>query len=277
MTAYNRERYIAVAIESVLASGFKDFELIIVDDHSTDNTMSIIRLYKERDSRIRVYQNEKNLGDYPNRNKAASYAKGKYIKYVDSDDYIYPDGLKIMVDAMEKFPEAKMGLCSLKPDKHRPFPFVLDPKQAYEYQFFGPGLFYIGPLSAIFNRDSFFELGCFLPNRMVSDNHMWYKSALHYPVVLMSDGIVWARSHDDQQLNDAGKYLREYELIKWQYLKDPLCRLSADQLRRIKRKRIRRFTGFILSGLIRMKRAQVTGYCKCLYDLLRINTGTRNN
>ena len=79
MTSYNRENYIAEAIESVLASTYKNFELIIVDDRSKDRTVEIARSYESKDDRVKVYINEKNLGDYPNRNKAASYAKGFYI------------------------------------------------------------------------------------------------------------------------------------------------------------------------------------------------------
>ena len=71
MTSYNRQDYIAAAIESVLASSLENFELIIVDDRSSDDTLSIARKYEQRDARIKVYLNEKNLGDYPNRNKAA--------------------------------------------------------------------------------------------------------------------------------------------------------------------------------------------------------------
>ena len=69
MTSFNREKYIAEAIESVLASTYKDFELIIVDDCSKDNTVGIAKKYEELDSRVKVYINEVNLGDYPNRNK----------------------------------------------------------------------------------------------------------------------------------------------------------------------------------------------------------------
>ena len=102
MTSYNREKYIAQAIESVLASTYKDFELIIVDDCSKDNTVGIAKKYEELDSRVKVYVNEFNLGDYPNRNKAATYAKGKYIKYIDADDMIYPWGLEIIINSFEK-------------------------------------------------------------------------------------------------------------------------------------------------------------------------------
>src|ERR1700730_17371732 len=93
MTAYNREKYIGQAIESVIASTFQNWELIIVDDGSKDKTVELAREYERSDSRIKVYLNEKNLGDYPNRNQAASYARGKYIKYIDADDSLYYWGL----------------------------------------------------------------------------------------------------------------------------------------------------------------------------------------
>src|SRR5688572_26575631 len=111
MTAYNREKYIAESIESVLRSTYIHFELIIVDDASKDRTVEIARSYK--DPRIQVYVNEKNLGDYPNRNRAASYASGKYIKYLDADDIIYYYGLGVMVEYIERFPKAGFALASI--------------------------------------------------------------------------------------------------------------------------------------------------------------------
>ena len=74
MTAFNREKYIAEAIESVLASTYTNFELIVVDDCSKDATVEIARKYEKQDERIKVYINEINLGQFPNRNKAAEYA-----------------------------------------------------------------------------------------------------------------------------------------------------------------------------------------------------------
>ncbi|MES2849857.1 MAG: glycosyltransferase family 2 protein, partial [Bacteroidota bacterium] len=82
ITAYNREKLIVETLESVLECTYKNIEIIIVDDGSKDNTLSVIKEFAEKDSRIRYYQNEKNLGDYPNRNKAASYARGEYIAYL---------------------------------------------------------------------------------------------------------------------------------------------------------------------------------------------------
>jgi glycosyltransferase involved in cell wall biosynthesis len=86
------------------------FELIVVDDVSHDNTFEIARSFQTQDFRISGYKNEKNLGDYANRNKAAPYARDKYIAYLDSDDYYLPDGLKYIVSMMQKNPKADWAL-----------------------------------------------------------------------------------------------------------------------------------------------------------------------
>src|SRR5690349_21051330 len=89
MTAYNRASYIGAAIESVLAQTERDFELVVVDDRSTDDTVAVASAYLS-DPRVRIARNERNLGDYPNRNHAATLARGRFIKYHDSDDVMYP-------------------------------------------------------------------------------------------------------------------------------------------------------------------------------------------
>ena len=270
MTCYNREKYIAEAIQSVLASSYINFELIIVDDCSTDNTVSIAKEFEARDNRIKLFINNKNLGDYPNRNKAASYAKGKYLKYVDSDDTIYPTGLEIMVRSMEEFPAAGFGLCSLKPDSKMPFPFLLSPKEAYDYHFFGPGLFSKGPLMAIFLRTAFEQMGDFKEQRMISDTDMWHRMGLQYPVVLMGEDIVWQRRHAEQELSDQQDYIVDAAKIKWKYLLNPACQLDNNQVKKIKAERLKRYFGFILSGIKHFDFRQVKIYGKCFLYVARI-------
>jgi glycosyltransferase involved in cell wall biosynthesis len=84
---YNTEKYIGKAIESVLIQKFTDFELILVDDASTDSTYSICEQYTKKDKRIRLYKNEKNLGMMPNWNQALKYINGKYWAKLDADDW----------------------------------------------------------------------------------------------------------------------------------------------------------------------------------------------
>lgn len=84
---YNTGKYIAKAVESVLNQTFKDLELIIIDDASTDDTYSICEEYAKNDSRVRLFKNEQNLGMMPNWNHALQYITGKFWAKLDSDDW----------------------------------------------------------------------------------------------------------------------------------------------------------------------------------------------
>ena len=198
-TAYNREKYIAEAIESVLASTYRNFELIIVDDCSKDKTVEIAIEYEKRDSRVKVYKNERNLGDYPNRNKAASYATGKYIKYLDADDIIYPHGLEAMVYAMEKFPECSFGTQFFEREYDQPYPILIDSRKAFYEYFFGRSYFQSGPTGTIFKRETFIKLGCFTGQRYIGDTEMWIKFSLSGPIVLFQPALIWWRKHEGQE------------------------------------------------------------------------------
>jgi GT2 family glycosyltransferase len=205
MTCYNREAYIDMAIASVVASDLVAWELIIVDDGSTDRTPEIAKAWVARDSRIRFYQNAKNLGDYPNRNQAAYYARGEYLKYVDADDYIYPHGLRVIVEMMERFPNAGYGLCSLDQDLENPFPFMLSPREAYIRHYFQTPLFHKAPLSAVMHRQVFEDVGGFPLQRMTSDFAMWQILSQKHNVVLMPSGLVWYREHASQEVNEISR------------------------------------------------------------------------
>lgn len=229
MTAYNREVFIAEAIESVLASSFTNFELIIVDDCSVDKTVSIALKYGHKDNRVKVFVNEKNIGDYNNRNKAASLAKGKYIKYLDSDDTIYPWGLEAMVYCMEKFPAAGFGLMSYGLPLSAACPLSVQPEQAYKYFYFKSALISMGPTGAIFRKDAFDAVNGFSGKPYVGDSEMWLKMSCKYPLVRMPLELVWWREHEGQQINEGRKndyYLENQYSIYAKGLKDPSCPLT---------------------------------------------------
>lgn len=90
MPAYNAEKYIAEAIESILSQTFKDFEFIIIDDASTDNTWKLIKQHAKKDKRIRAYRNEKNLNIAGTLNKGIKLAKSEIIARMDADDISLP-------------------------------------------------------------------------------------------------------------------------------------------------------------------------------------------
>lgn len=101
MPSYNTASFIAESIQSVLDQSYKDWELIIVDDCSPDNTDDVVRPYLS-DERIRYLKNEKNSGAAVSRNRALREAKGKWIAFLDSDDLWMPEKLQKQVRFMEK-------------------------------------------------------------------------------------------------------------------------------------------------------------------------------
>jgi len=148
------------------------------------------------------------------RNGPASLAKGKYLKYVDADDMIYPHGIETLVRMMEAFPEAGYGLSSLDQDKERMYPFLLNGEEAYQRHYFEQPLFHKAPLSAIIRKDIFEAVGGFSGKRYLGDFEMWHLLSEKYPVLLMPHGIVWYREHEEQEMQNN----RTDHSIPFQYL-----------------------------------------------------------
>jgi glycosyltransferase involved in cell wall biosynthesis len=101
MPAYNAEKFIGEAIESILNQTFKDFEFIILDDCSTDKTWEIIKGYAKKDKRIVAVKNEKNLKISATLNKGILLARGKYISRMDADDWSYPQRFEKQINYLE--------------------------------------------------------------------------------------------------------------------------------------------------------------------------------
>lgn len=198
-TIFNRGTFLTECIESVQKSRFQDYEHILVDDQSTDNSAAIAQRIAKNDPKIRLHVNSQNLGDYPNRNQAAKLSKGKYIKYLDADDQHGKWILDIMVDAMETFPEAGLGLIDYSTD-NLPAPIQLSPSETYgafySNQF---SIFNRSPLGAIIKREAFIEAGGFSGKRMVGDFELWHKIARQFPVVVIPHNLSCYRRHDDSE------------------------------------------------------------------------------
>jgi glycosyltransferase involved in cell wall biosynthesis len=206
MTAYNREKYIAEAIESVLTSSYSNLELIIVDDCSKDKTVEIAKAYETKDKRVRVYINEQNLGDYPNRNKAADYASGKYITYVDSDDAIFPDTLQVMVNAACQFQDAALYMAVRSIDEQPESFQYLNPENAYNMHFKENGFMETGPLGVLIAKEIFDKVGGFSGKRMIGDTELWLKMSMSYPIVRLQHNMVFWRQHPEQEYQEGLKY-----------------------------------------------------------------------
>jgi glycosyltransferase involved in cell wall biosynthesis len=103
MPAFNAERYIDDAIESVLAQNCRSFELVVIDDASTDGTWRRLRRYTH-DSRVRVYRHRRNLGAGATRNALTALARGRYVTPCDADDLLLPGALHRLSRYLDRHP-----------------------------------------------------------------------------------------------------------------------------------------------------------------------------
>ena len=232
LTSYNREDYIAEAIDSVLAQSLADFELVICDDQSRDGTVDIIHDYARRDSRIRVSINERNLGDYSNRRHAASLARGRFLKYHDSDDVMYRHCLATMVEPLEAEPRAAFALSSARSWPGGPCPMLLTPRLAYEREFLGSGLFQQGPASALFRADAFRALGGFPEVTFSGDYLFWLRACARVNVLLVSGDLFYYRIHPGQEVVKPGNEVAYARATAeaWRMLNSAQCPLTGDAL-----------------------------------------------
>ncbi|HTP65430.1 MAG TPA: glycosyltransferase family 2 protein [Geobacteraceae bacterium] len=103
---YNYARYLPKAVESVLNQDFTDFELIVIDDHSPDNTAEVMESYVRHDERVRFSVNERNLGMVPNWNLCLERARGEYVKFLFADDFHASTvALSLMSGVLDRHPD----------------------------------------------------------------------------------------------------------------------------------------------------------------------------
>ncbi|MCH6201341.1 glycosyltransferase [Aquiflexum sp. LQ15W] len=239
MTAYNREKYIAEAIESVLRSTYRNFELIIVDDCSLDKTFEIAKAYEEADARIRVYHNTHNLGQFPNRNKAASLAKGMFLMCVDSDDTINIDGIENVLNAMLRFPDCSFGMYWTYTKGEA---FALSSREAIHKHFFIQPCLMMGPGGTIIKREYFNAIKGY-PYKYGVPGDLFFnlKAASQSPVVMLPFDFMFYRRHEGQEINNQSDYL----FYGYTYLRDALqeldLHLSKKQVKWLQNKNKRRF------------------------------------
>ena len=97
---YNGEEFIRDAVESVLAQTYENWELLVIDDGSSDNGYNIVKEYSDNDKRIKLLKNEKNSGVTKTRNKGIEASDGRYIAFLDSDDMWHREKLEKQLNFM---------------------------------------------------------------------------------------------------------------------------------------------------------------------------------
>ncbi|MGH9333548.1 MAG: glycosyltransferase family 2 protein [Vicinamibacteria bacterium] len=236
ITSFNRESFIGPSIESVLNNDFPDFELLVLDDASTDGTVEIARRYA-RDERVRVEVNDRNLGQFANRNRAIELVTTPFLKYHDSDDLMYPHCLETMMRLLVEEPSAGFALSAGRAWSGGPCPMLLTPRMAYEREYLGPGMFFGGPSAALFRTHILRELGGFPERGVASDHCFWLKACAVTSVVLVPADLFWYRIHEGQELQSKPA-ARDYAIghgESWRALLAPECPLEGAALERAKR------------------------------------------
>lgn len=186
MPCHNDAEYLKDSISSVIAQTYQNWELLVVNDCSTDNSIEIVKSFN--DGRIKVFKNEKNSGAAFSRNVAIENAKGRYIAFLDSDDYWYPTKLEKQIEFMEEnhylfsahyYYEAQDDLTPKK--------IVKGPKKI------GKGKMkrcaWIGCLSAMYNQE---ELGKFFVDPSLkkrNDYAMWLQITKKAPCYMLNEPL----------------------------------------------------------------------------------------
>lgn len=193
---YNSSKFVRDAIESVLASSFTDFELIIGDDCSNDNTWDIINEYN--DPRILKYRNVTNLGEYPNRNKALSMAKGEWVIFIDGDDLIFEHGLQTFHYYLTKFPNVKM-LIQKEYTNNIVYPVFFTNIEYLRNEYFDSKRLSCSSFASnVFNLNTLKDLGYLPLNHRSGDEFFRLKVGLKYGALFVSSLNTWPRETPGQ-------------------------------------------------------------------------------
>ena len=219
---YNYAHYLDEAISSVLNQTFTDFELIIVDDNSTDNTDEVMSKYKTN-KKISFYKNPVNLGLVGNFNKCIEYSKGKYLKYLLADDKLHPQILEKFVAVMEN--DASISLVTSNNEmfgiktKKRALPFQglqEGKKVIYESLKEGRGN-WIGEPTVVMFRKSDLTIGKFSNKyTCLVDINMWLRLLMVGNCYILPEYLSYFRHHAKQASSKTNvqNWIDEYNFYK---------------------------------------------------------------
>ena len=201
MPVYNSERFLAQAIESILAQTFTDFEFIIVDDCSQDRSVEIIRSFAENDNRIRFSQLERNLGVADARNHSTMLSSGEYIAVMDCDDVCLPERLGKQVDFLRNNPAIGVlgaGAQVVDEDLDPLYRFDLPEQHALIAFNLFVGSFLIHP-TVMMRRELLGSVGGYEPSRRTAvDPELWSRLMWRTRFANLPETLLLYRRHDAQ-------------------------------------------------------------------------------
>jgi len=241
---YNSAKFVRDTIESVLAQTYSPIEYIIADDHSRDNTWEIISEYN--DPRIRAYQNEVNLGEYNNRNKAIDLAKGEYLLFIDGDDIIFPHGIGYFTEMMNLFPMAGMAIQKGYINNVL-FPALLYPREALSNHYLGQTDLLSSSFASNFFRTAVIrEVGKLNAQLATGDNDIRVKIAARFPVLFIAGWVSWPRETPGQAASRVtpDKLLAEFAAYTSTVMRQPsetIDKLLLEDIQRSVKRKIARY------------------------------------
>ncbi len=198
LCAYNSEKFIEEAIESILSQTFRDFELVIVLDAPTDNTRKKVRAFK--DSRIRLIENAQNLGLTRSLNVGLKYCRGTWVARQDADDVSFPHRLESQLRYLSQNPQTVLLGSAAKwiNRSGKEIGEVKVPSQweeiLWQFHFENPFIH----SSIIFKKDLVLGLGGYNENfKRTQDFELWSKIVPFYPVANLKEALVKYRTHEN--------------------------------------------------------------------------------
>ena len=242
MPVYNGERFLAQAIDSILAQTLSDFEFIIVDDGSTDGSAEIIRDYAQRDERIRLVQHGVNRGQASALNSGIAAARAKYIALIDSDDLCLPERLRKQTAYLDANPDiGVIGTNMRLVDQHlKPIRNVEFPQRHLEIIL---GLCFrkavIAGASVMMRTAALRAVGGYDPQRHIgNDRELFLRMAGETRFVNLPECLYLYRQHDDNMTKASQHELyqswREIHALFLQRLWGEAPGAAADRLDRLR-------------------------------------------
>ena len=221
---YNYAHFLDETINTALAQTYNDFELLIVDNNSADNTQAVVARYLN-DGRVRYYKNETNIGLVGNWNRCLDLARGKYIKFLCADDLWHPTIVEKYVKVMEENPGVALVTCDKKAigTKHHetitPLTHLQEGRYAIMHMIMG-NYCWIGEPSSVMFRAADLSVGNFSDEyRQYVDYEMWIRLLTRGDCYIIPEILTYVRFHAATNSNELKKQqfvlcFEEYKLTK---------------------------------------------------------------
>ena len=199
MTAYNASAYIDEAIDSILYQTFANFELLVLNDASTDSTEKIILEKQLRDKRIKYFKNENNCGLSRTKNQLIPLAVGKYIALADADDVSQPKRFEKQIDVLNKFPEISIvgSTISLVNNKRRVCGAWQYPEDDASIKEGLEEASMIANPVAMFRREVFFKINGYNEHLIICEDwDFYYRASKYFNFKNIPESLLYYRFHN---------------------------------------------------------------------------------